>query len=139
MKSINAKRSGDVAGAKSTIKALDRHNQSAARKGAPTRDNAYGVDKKDLAKAWKTRRKNWNEPTASDAIGLRHSSDDSESQTNAIRLSRKSDDAVSDLIQNKIKLKQMHGGMNRGKGVLGRLARKVKTFLKPGTLSDKDI
>jgi hypothetical protein len=139
MKSINSKRRVKGADERDTIKALAPHNKQAERGGAPTSTNAYAISTKELGKAWKKRSKNWQQGTASDNAGFSWGTDNTPQENRARDISIAADKAVDSLIDKKRKIKQLHGKKYRNPSMLDRLGRKLQSFLKPETLSDKDI
>lgn len=139
VKSINSKRRVKGADERDTIKALAPHNKRAERGGAPTSTNAYAISTKELGKAWKKRSKNWQHGTASDNAGFSWGSDNTPQQNRARDISIAADKAVDSLIDKKRKIKQLHGKKYRNPSMLDRLGRKLQSFFKPETLSDKDI
>lgn len=138
---INLRRSGQAQGARRAINAPKQHNayarkQDATGSSGTNRDYKAAATKRDLADAEKSRMKTGADRGRRSDSELDKFKDDG--QRNARAVERGYGDAVDALKARKAKLSTTHGA-GKGSGTLGRLARKVKTFLKPKTLGDKDI
>jgi hypothetical protein len=140
IQSINFKRKQQVQGARRAVNAPKQHNayarqQDATGSSGTNRDYKAAATKRDLADAEKSRMKSGADRGRRSDSELDRFKD---GQRVARSVERGYGDAVDALKARKAKLSATHGA-EKGKGALGRLARKVKTFFKPKTLGDKDI
>lgn len=139
MHTINLKRKTDVQGAKRAVNAPTQHNIDARRQDATgssgtNRDYKYTATKRDNAAAERGRKNIDQKRFYND--DLENMKDDG--YRNARKVERGAEKGFEMLRNRKAKLNALHGGDKKA-GVLGALARKVKSFIKPDTLSDKDI
>jgi hypothetical protein len=133
VKSINSKRSSGMGGERKAIGTIKRYNKQVDKEGG-----SYDT------KAFTTKQIAGNLDRGGDTAGdqaYRASKADPKNAGLASKagVTGAAEDAIKSLMAKKKQLKSLHGAKSGQKGVLGRLARKVKSFLKPDALDDKDI
>ena len=133
MQSINAKRRSGMSGDRKAVGTIKRYNKQVDKEGG-----SYDT------KAFTTKQIAGNLGRGGDTAGdqaYRASKADPKNAGLASKagVTGAAEDAIKNLMAKKKQVKSLHGAKGGKQGILSRLARKVKSFIKPETLSDKDI
>lgn len=133
VKSINSKRSGGMSGDRKAVGTIKRYNKQVDKEGGSYAD-----------KAFTTKQISGNLGRGGDTAGdqaYRASKADPKNAGLASKsgVTSAAENAIKNLMAKKKQLKSLHGAKRGEKGMLSKLARKVKSFLKPDKLDDKDI
>lgn len=133
VKSINAKRSGGMSGDRKAVGTIKRYNQRVDREGGSYDTKAFTT--KQIAGNLGN-----SHSTAGDMAHRNAKADPKNAgKASAAGVTGAAEDAIKNLMAKKKQLKSLHGAKSGQKGMLGRLARKVKSFIKPDKLDDRDI
>lgn len=132
IQSINSRRKDSVQGDRKAVGLIKKHNTRVDNEGGHYTAKAAGT--KQIAAGIKNDRS-----AAADAQGDSRRDPKDAGKAAGAGVTSAAETALQRLMLKKQGLKKFHGAKSGEKSGIGKLARKLKTFFKPKTLSDREI